>query len=246
MPLSMYAITVPVFTRYLNNLDAILVKAEVNAAERKIKPEVLVASRLAPDMHPLSFQVQSTTDRIKFTLARLTGRTPPSWEDNETTLADLRARIRKALEFVASLLRGRSGRQRGQDADAESARRGHAGAGDRARDAERRAADLLPHHLGLRDPAPQRRADRQARLYGRLTRRGRSSSATDGLLAAGALRGWLESGHSVAALWTSADPAAAGCDWPTSSHPRWSARRLLQRHAVPAVSGAAPARLERR
>ena len=74
MSLSMYAITVPVFTRYLNNLDAILVKAEVNAAERKIKPEVLVSSRLAPDMHPLSFQVQSTTDRIKFTLARLTGR----------------------------------------------------------------------------------------------------------------------------------------------------------------------------
>ena len=102
MSLSMYAITVPVFTRYLNNLDAILVKAEVNAAERKIKPEVLVSSRLAPDMHPLSFQVQSTTDRIKFTLARLTGRTPPSWEDNETTLADLRARVKKALEFVAS------------------------------------------------------------------------------------------------------------------------------------------------
>lgn len=102
MSLSMYAITVPVFTRYLNNLDAILVKAEVNAAERKIKPEVLASSRLAPDMHPLSFQVQSTTDRIKFTLARLTGRTPPSWEDNETTLADLRARVKKALDFVAS------------------------------------------------------------------------------------------------------------------------------------------------
>ena len=48
MSLSMYAITVPVFTRYLNNLDAILVKAEVNAAERKIKPEVLASSRLAP------------------------------------------------------------------------------------------------------------------------------------------------------------------------------------------------------
>lgn len=102
MSLSMYAITVPVFTRYLNNLDAILVKAEVNAAERKIKPEVLVSSRLAPDMHPLSFQVQSTTDRIKFTLARLTGRTPPSWEDTEVTLADLRARIKKAQEFVAT------------------------------------------------------------------------------------------------------------------------------------------------
>lgn len=102
MSLSMYAITVPVFTRYLNNLDAILGKAEVNAADRKIKPEVLASARLAPDMHPLSFQVQSTTDRIKFTLSRLTGRTPPSWEDNEATLADLRARVKKCLDFVAT------------------------------------------------------------------------------------------------------------------------------------------------
>jgi hypothetical protein len=98
----MYAITVPVFTRYLTNLDAVLAKAEANAAERKIKPEVLPASRLAPDMLPLSFQVQSTTDRVKFLLARLTGQTPPSWEDNETTLEHLRARIQKALAYVAT------------------------------------------------------------------------------------------------------------------------------------------------
>jgi hypothetical protein len=102
MSLSMYAITVPVFTRYLNNLDAILAKAEADAVARKIKPEILAAARLAPDMHPLSFQVQSTTDRMKFALSRLTGRTPPSWEDNEATLADLRGRIAKGLEFVQS------------------------------------------------------------------------------------------------------------------------------------------------
>jgi hypothetical protein len=102
MTISLYAITVPVFTRYLNNLDAILAKAEANAAERKIKPEVLVSARLAPDMYPLSFQVQSTTDRVKFLLARLTGQTPPSWEDNEATLADLRARVQKALAYVAT------------------------------------------------------------------------------------------------------------------------------------------------
>lgn len=125
MSLSMYAITVPVFTRYLNNLDAILAKAEANATERKIKPEVLASARLAPDMHPLSFQVQSTTDRVKFALARLTGKTPPSWEDNETTLADLRARVKKALDYVATFseadLAGTEGKQltlkvRGEDA----------------------------------------------------------------------------------------------------------------------------------
>jgi len=101
MSISMYAITVPVFTRYLNNLDAILAQAEANIAERKIKPEVLGASRLAPDMLPLTFQVQSTTDRMKFALSRLTGREAPSWEDKEVTLADLRARVKKGLDFVS-------------------------------------------------------------------------------------------------------------------------------------------------
>ena len=102
MTISMYAITVPVLTRYLNNLEAILVKAEAYAAERKIKPEVLPTSRLAPDMLPLSFQVQSATDRVKFLLARLTGQTPPSWEDNEVTLEQLRGRVQKALAYTGT------------------------------------------------------------------------------------------------------------------------------------------------
>jgi hypothetical protein len=100
MTLTMYAATVPLFTRMLNNLLHLLDKAEAYAAERKFDVNVLVASRLAPDMHPLSFQVQSATDRSKFALARLTGRTPPSWPDDEKTVEDLRARIRKALEFI--------------------------------------------------------------------------------------------------------------------------------------------------
>ena len=101
MMLSMYAATVPSFTRMLNNLLHILDKAEANAAERKIAPEVLVNARLAPDMYPLSFQIQSATDRAKFTMARLSGQTPPSWPDDEKTFDDLRARIRKALDYIA-------------------------------------------------------------------------------------------------------------------------------------------------
>jgi hypothetical protein len=101
MTISMYALTVPVLTRYLTNLDSQLAKAEAFVEERKIKPEVLGQSRLAPDMLPLTFQVQSSTDRVKFLLARLTGRTPPSWEDTEVTIGDLRARVKKALDYVA-------------------------------------------------------------------------------------------------------------------------------------------------
>ncbi len=100
MTISMYDLTVPVFVRYLHNLDNMLTKAEAFAAERKIKPEVLPMARLAPDMHPLAFQVQSSTDRMKFVLARLTGRDAPAWTDSEVTLADLRTRVATGLAYV--------------------------------------------------------------------------------------------------------------------------------------------------
>jgi len=100
MTISMYAITVPVFRRMLNNLLGFLDKAEAHAAERKFDVDVLVNSRLAPDMNPLSFQIQSATDRPKLALARITGRTPPAWPDEEKTIADLRARIKLGIDYL--------------------------------------------------------------------------------------------------------------------------------------------------
>ncbi len=102
MAISLHSASVPVFTRMLNNLLHILDVAEGYAAERKIRLDVLAASRLAPDMHPLTFQVQSATDRTKFFVARVTGRDAPSWPDDEKTFDDLRARIRKALDYLAA------------------------------------------------------------------------------------------------------------------------------------------------
>jgi hypothetical protein len=98
----MYAATVPLFTRMLTNLLSLLDKAEANAKERKFDVNNLVGARLAPDMNPFSFQVQSATDRAKFAVSRLTGKTPPSWPDEEKTWDDLRARIRKAIDYLAS------------------------------------------------------------------------------------------------------------------------------------------------
>jgi uncharacterized protein len=103
MTISLYAASVPVFQRMLKNLLAIIEKAEANASERKIKPEVLVNSRLAPDMNPLAFQVQSATDRSKFFVARTTGQQAPSWADEEQTLDELKARINKALDYLAAV-----------------------------------------------------------------------------------------------------------------------------------------------
>lgn len=49
------------------------------------------------------------------------------------------------------------------------------------------------------------------------------------------MRGWLESGNTVAAFWTSANPALRLRLGDIIS-PRWSMRLLLRRHAIPAVS----------
>lgn len=102
MTISMYSASVPVFTRMLTNLLAMLEKAEAYAAERKFKPDLLVTARLAPDMLPLSFQIQSATDNSKFAVARLSGQTAPSWPDEEKTMEELKARVRKALDYLAT------------------------------------------------------------------------------------------------------------------------------------------------
>ena len=100
MSVTIYSASVPVFTRLLTNLLALLDKAEAYATERKIDLNYLVNDRLAPDMYPLKGQVQNATDHAKFAVARLSGRTPPSWPDDEQTIDELKARIQKALDYL--------------------------------------------------------------------------------------------------------------------------------------------------
>jgi uncharacterized protein len=102
MPLSMYQASVPAFLQLLNSLSAILDKAEVYSAQRKIEPMVLLNYRLAPDMFPLSRQVQIAADHAKGCCARLAGREVPKYPDDEASFADLRARIARTVAFVQS------------------------------------------------------------------------------------------------------------------------------------------------
>jgi hypothetical protein len=98
----MYQATVPAFVQMLGSLAAILDKAEAYAAERKIDPAVLLGWRLAPDMFALARQVQIATDHAKGCCARLAGVEVPKYADEETTFADLRARIARTIDFVRS------------------------------------------------------------------------------------------------------------------------------------------------
>ena len=100
MTLSMYQASVPVFVRALTNLAHVLKKGEAHAAAKGITDEVLLQTRLIPDMLPLVRQVQIAADMATRGAARLAGVEPQAFEDNETTLAQVQARIERALAYV--------------------------------------------------------------------------------------------------------------------------------------------------
>jgi uncharacterized protein len=103
MKISMYQACVPTIARSLENLAAVLEKAAAHAEAKKIDPAVLVGSRLYPDMFSLAKQVQVGADIAKGGSARLAQVTPPAYEDNEATIPELVARLRKTVAYLETL-----------------------------------------------------------------------------------------------------------------------------------------------
>ena len=103
MPFTMSQASLPVFEIGLNALIAVLDKAAAHAAAKKIDPSVLLGWRLAPDMFALTRQVQVTADQAKNGSARLAGVEPPKFEDNETSLDQLKERIAKTVAYLKTL-----------------------------------------------------------------------------------------------------------------------------------------------
>jgi uncharacterized protein len=100
MTLSMYQASVPVFVRALGNLADVLKKGEAHAKSKNVTDEVLLQTRLIPDMLPLVKQVQIAADIACRGAARLAGAEPMSFEDNETTLEQIYSRIDRAIEYI--------------------------------------------------------------------------------------------------------------------------------------------------
>jgi len=103
MKISMYQASAPRFANALRNLSAILDKAQAHAEAKKLDPAVLGSLRLIADMFPLARQVQVACDTAKGAVARLAGAEIPKYEDTEQTIAELKARIARTLDFVASV-----------------------------------------------------------------------------------------------------------------------------------------------
>ena len=103
MKISMHQASAPRFANALRNLSAILDKAQAWSEARKIDPVVPGGLRLIADMFPLSRQVQVACDSAKGAVARLAGIDIPKHEDTEQTLADLKQRITKTIDFILSV-----------------------------------------------------------------------------------------------------------------------------------------------
>ncbi|MCK9916324.1 DUF1993 domain-containing protein [Microbacteriaceae bacterium K1510] len=99
----MYYQVVSEFIRSLKTVDLWLDKAEQHAAVKKFDVGVLLTSRLAPDMHHFIYQVQSACDYVKAAAAWLSGQVPPRHDDTEQSIAELRARIRKTIDFAENV-----------------------------------------------------------------------------------------------------------------------------------------------
>jgi hypothetical protein len=115
MSLSLYDLSVPVFTRGLGQLTHLLDKSLAHAKANGIDPATLFDARLAPDMLTLAGQVQRASDASKLGVARIAGLTAPSFPDEEKTWDDLVARIARTQDFLKTVERAQVDGQEERD-----------------------------------------------------------------------------------------------------------------------------------
>ena len=105
MAFTIYDASITPMLRMFENLSKILDKAVAQAKQKDLPLSDLIDAKLAADMRPLSFQIQSASDTSKGCAARLASITAPSMPDTETTFAELQARISKTVDFLKSVTR---------------------------------------------------------------------------------------------------------------------------------------------
>ncbi len=103
MSLTMHSACVPIFVRTFTNMLTWLDKAQAHAESRKFDAANYLSLKLAPDMLPLTKQIQIACDGAKFGVSRLAGVDAPKFDDSESSIAELRERVRATMEFIRSV-----------------------------------------------------------------------------------------------------------------------------------------------
>jgi len=100
LTMSIYQGSVLPMKKMLENVGAWLDTAKKHASDKGFDANVFATSRLAPDQYPLVRQVQAACDAAKLGVARLSGKEAPKHPDTETTIDELRARIKSCAAFL--------------------------------------------------------------------------------------------------------------------------------------------------
>ena len=103
MTVSMYAVSIPIFIQHLNGLNTVLDKAANWAAARKVNEADLLNMRLSPDMFNLARQVRAATDHAASAAGRLSGKELLKFANDETTIAQLKDRIAKTIDYLKNI-----------------------------------------------------------------------------------------------------------------------------------------------
>jgi len=90
-------------TQTLGAMASILQKAADHAVAAEVEEAVYLNHRLAPDMFPLTRQIQIMTDTVARGGARLAGLEMPETPDTETSFAQLITRCHDRLAYVQDL-----------------------------------------------------------------------------------------------------------------------------------------------
>jgi hypothetical protein len=103
MTISMSSASLPVCKTMLGNLSHMLDKGQAHAEARKFDPQALLQYRLAPDMLPFTRQILIACDAAKNGVARISGLEAPKFDDTEASFPELKARIQKTLDYLATV-----------------------------------------------------------------------------------------------------------------------------------------------
>ena len=167
MPISMYTVSIPVFIQHLGGLSAVLDKAAAWAGARKVNEADLLNMRLSPDMFNLTRQVRAATDHAANAAGRLAGKELLKFANDETTIAQLKDRIAKTIDYLKGFKPGEIDGTEGKEISItfpSGQTRQFTGQSLLAR--QQPAEFLVSHHHRLRHRAAVRRRGRQARFYG--------------------------------------------------------------------------------
>lgn len=94
--------TIPAIMRALRVVDAYLDRLQARIDAGQLAEGTVLAARLAPDMLPFVDQIRLVTENAKNGPARLTGKFAPLYNEVDTTIAQLKARVARTRHYVQS------------------------------------------------------------------------------------------------------------------------------------------------